>query len=160
LTPHRPDAGVVSVSPACSARTRFSLQAGGFSRADRVYAPHGPNSARSDSWPTKCWPCKSNSVSLGSSPRAPEPRGRPSGLQAGSGRRARSPSLPPLSRLPRAFLPDPVRLGLLVEPEPLADVRHEAGHGATLCPSPETRLAIGSRSHGRNRRLASLQSLP
>jgi hypothetical protein len=90
----------------------------------------------------------------------PEPRGRPSGLQAGSGRRARSPSLPPLSRLPRAFLPDPVRLGLLVEPEPLADVRHEAGHGATLCPSPETRLAIGSRSHGRNRRLASLQSLP
>jgi hypothetical protein len=38
--PGRPDAGVVSVSPACSARTRFSLQAGGFSRADRVYAPH------------------------------------------------------------------------------------------------------------------------
>ena len=26
----------------------------------------------------------------------------------------------------------PVRLGLLPEPEPLADLRHEAGHGATL----------------------------
>jgi hypothetical protein len=28
----------------------------------------------------------------------------------------------------------PVGLGLLQEPEPLADLRHEASHGATLCP--------------------------
>jgi len=40
----------------------------------------------------------------------------------GSGRRATTP----LSRLPPPVLPDPVRLGLLVEPEPLADLRHEA----------------------------------
>jgi hypothetical protein len=33
----------------------------------------------------------------------------------------------------------PVRLGLLPEPEPLADLRHEAGHGATLRPAVVSR---------------------
>src|SRR5439155_19056233 len=61
----------------------------------------------------------------------------------GSGPQGQSNHSTPRSRRPRVF-PDPVRLGLLAEPEPLADLRHEASHGPTLrfgCFSREPKLA-------------------
>src|SRR6266568_1477330 len=80
--------------------------------------------------PIKSWPCKSNSVCLGSSPRASK---RVGGLRAfgrGSGRRA-SPITLLLGAVSRVFA-RPGWLGLLTEPEPLTDLRHQAGHGQTL----------------------------
>ncbi len=82
--------------------------------------------------PTKCWPCKSNSVCLGSSPRASK---RVGGLRAfgrGSGRRA-NPTTLLLGAASARFRPTGW-LGLLTEPEPLTDLRHKAGHGETLRP--------------------------
>ena len=80
--------------------------------------------------PTKCWPCKSNSVCLGSSPRASKRVGA-FGLSAGvlaAGPVQRVYS----SELPLRVFARPGWLGLLTEPEPLTDLRHQAGHGQTL----------------------------
>jgi hypothetical protein len=54
----------------------------------------------------------------------------PSGFRPGFWPQGQFSHSTPLSR--RAFLPDPVSLGLLVEPKPLANLRHEAGHAPTL----------------------------
>jgi hypothetical protein len=81
--------------------------------------------------PTKSWPCKSNSVCLSSSPRA---QNRVGAFWASTGVLAAGPVKRVYSAEPSPahFRPNPVRLGLLAEPEPLADHRHEAGHGPTL----------------------------
>src|SRR5439155_4687003 len=103
---------------------------------------------------TKSWPCKSNSVCLGSSPRASKRVGA-FGLSAGVLARRASPTTLLLGAAARAFSPDPVRLGLPAEPEPLADLRHEASHGPTLrfgCFSREPKLAWPRLSPARNRR--------
>src|SRR6266699_5314448 len=82
---------------------------------------------------TECWPCKSNSASPRLIASCAEPRWRLLGFRPGSGRRA-SPATLLLETASRAFSPDPVRLGFLAEPEPLADLGHEAAHGAYPTP--------------------------
>jgi len=69
-----------------------------------------------------------------------EARWSPSGFRPGFWPQGQSSQSTPLHRLPRV-LPDPARLGRLVEPEPLAELRHEGRHRATLRPSHEARVA-------------------
>jgi hypothetical protein len=62
-----------------------------------------------------------------------EPRWLLRALDRGSGRRASQASLL-LGAAHRVFCSDPLRLGLVAEPEPLADLRHQSCHRAHSTP--------------------------
>ena len=66
-------------------------------------------------------------------------RRRPSGFRPGFWPQGQCSQSTPRSRLPRFRATG--WLGLLTEPEPLTDLRHEAGHGQTLRPRQSRRAS-------------------